>query len=53
MEVPQDLAEPPQGTFRKSSNIGENGKLRPNEVYDRIIEGQFFISHPEKTKTCR
>ena len=49
-QIVEDLATPQLVTFKLSTNVTENGKLKPDEVYNKILEGEFFISHPERTK---
>ena len=53
MEIIEELATAPRFQFPISSNIEANGKLTAKEVYSKILEGGFFISPPEKTKTSR
>ena len=53
MEIPEELAIASKFQFPLSSTIEANGKLTAKEVYVKILEGEFFISPPEKTKTER
>ena len=53
MEIIDDLATGRKYNFPVSSNLEANGKLPAREVYLKILEGEFFISPPEKTKTSR
>ena len=53
MAISDELAESSQSAYDLSPAVGDYGKLLPREVYDRILNGVFFIAHPEKTKTLR
>ena len=49
----EDLKSPSQCAYPLSNRAEEYGKLIPKLVYRKILDGEFLISHPEKTKTSR
>ena len=53
MPISDELAESAQMAYDLSPAVADYGKLLPREVYDRILNGVFFIAYPEKTKTLR
>ena len=53
MTISEELASPSATAYQLSDNVEEYGKLDPKSVYDKILSREFFIAHPEKTKTVR
>ena len=51
--ITDELTNPSQVAFDSSPNIGDNCKLKPSEVYQKILDKDFLLAHPEKTKTSR
>ena len=49
----EELSSAKETVFDISPRVEENGKLHPKEVYVKILQGLFFISEPEKTKSVR
>ena len=50
--ITDELTNPSQVAFDSSPNIGDS-KLKPSEVYQKILDKDFLLAHPEKTKTSR
>ena len=48
-----ELSSSKETVFDISPRVEDNGKLNPKEVYMKILDGLFFISEPERTKTER
>ena len=53
MKIIEELSSQSVTAFSLSANVEDFGKLSPKNVYDKILSGDFLISHPEKTKTTR
>ena len=53
MTVTEELATPSVTAYPLSDNVEEYGKLNAKSVFDKIINREFLIAHPEKTKTSR
>ena len=51
--ISEELVTARQFQYPISSNSDANGKLSAREVYNKILDGAFYISPPEKTKTSR
>ena len=49
----KDLEKPAESAYSKSPEQEAHGKLTPKDVYSKIVDGEFFISDPELTKTTR
>ena len=51
LEYSEELRKPSQDSFPMSSNVESNGKLKWLDVYIKILEGDWKLAPPEKTKT--
>ena len=51
VEAPDEVKEPSSNPYPFCANVEEYFKLDKKIVYNKIINGEFFISPPEISKT--
>ena len=52
-QIIEELSAPSECAYSKSDKIEDHSTMPVRDVYHKILQGEFLISHPEKTKTSR